>query len=114
MRLDAASTDSPSVQDAAALLAAIKPAAQAAPMHERLTEIVCHPSTLERKARLQGERGQVRLRDDARRGEIGNLVADRFGQARQLLDDYNASHIYGRWRRLRLAKQDPVPRPLGA
>lgn len=59
LRLDATSTASPAVQEAAALLVAQMPATEAAPILERLTGIVCHPSTLEREARRQGERGQA-------------------------------------------------------
>lgn len=59
LRLDATSTASPAVQEAAALLVAQMPATEAAPILERLTGIVCHPATLEREARRQGERGQA-------------------------------------------------------
>jgi hypothetical protein len=57
LRLDATATASPAVQEVAALLVAQMPAAEAAAILERLTGIACHPSTLEREARRQGERG---------------------------------------------------------
>jgi len=58
LRLDATGTASPAVQEAAALLVAQMPAAEAAAILERLTGISCSPSTLEREARRQGERAQ--------------------------------------------------------
>jgi len=59
LRLDATSTASPAVQEAAALLVAQMPAAEAAAILERLTAIRCDPSTLAREARRQGERGHA-------------------------------------------------------
>jgi hypothetical protein len=59
LRLDATGAASPAVQEAAALLVAQMPAAEAAAILQRLTGIECCPATLEREARRQGERGHA-------------------------------------------------------
>lgn len=51
-------TASPALQEAAALLVAQMPAAEAGAILERLTGVKCSPSTLEREARRQGQRAQ--------------------------------------------------------
>lgn len=51
-------TASPTLQEAAALLVAQMPAAEAAAILERLTGVKCSPSTLEREARRQGQRAE--------------------------------------------------------
>ena len=58
LRLGPTSTASPALQEAAALLVAQMPAAEAIAVLERLTGIQTSVSTLEREARRQGERGQ--------------------------------------------------------
>lgn len=51
-------TASPALQEAAALLVAQMPAAEATAILERLAGVKCSPSTLEREARRQGQRAQ--------------------------------------------------------
>ncbi len=76
LRLGPTGTASPAVQEAAALLVAQMPAAEAAAILERLTGIQTSPSTLEREARRQGQRaGQQRDEMNAVLADWNSLVA---------------------------------------
>ena len=70
LRLGPTSTASPAVQEAAALLVAQMPAAEAAAIWERLTGVKTSPSTLEREARRQGQRAEQQ------RDEMNAALAD--------------------------------------
>ncbi len=70
LRLGPTSTASPAVQEAAALLVAQMPAADAAAIWERLTGVKTSPSTLEREARRQGQRAEQQ------RDEMNAALAD--------------------------------------
>ena len=61
--LGEASTASPALQEAAALLVAQRPVTEAAAILQRLTGIKCSPSTLEREARRQGQRAREQRED---------------------------------------------------
>ncbi|HXZ32941.1 MAG TPA: ISKra4 family transposase [Terriglobales bacterium] len=70
LRLDQTSTASPAVQEAAAMLVAQMPVADAAVILERLTGVKWSPSTLDREARRQGRRAEQQ------RDELNSALAD--------------------------------------
>jgi hypothetical protein len=70
LRLDATSTASPAVQEAAAMLVAQMPVAEAAVILERLSGVKWSPATLDREARRQGRRAEQQ------RDELNSALAD--------------------------------------
>jgi hypothetical protein len=64
LRLGETGTASPALQEAAAMLVAQMPVADAAAILERLTGVKCSPSTLDREARRQGRRAEQQREQD--------------------------------------------------
>jgi hypothetical protein len=70
LRLGETGTASPAVQEAAALLVAQMPVAEAAAVLERLTGVKWSPATLDREARRQGQRAEQQ------RAQLNEALAD--------------------------------------